>query len=305
MRCPRGALLSLLPKCPPGESRLTKEKTKNKKTAWPRGPHSSILLTHPTLRRGWLLYLHLLSRSRTARRRTGVPGAHGLRPGQTDGIPWPGFGPGFEPAWGPSRSFFGLWSTVELGLRLPPPARVLQQVRVCGIKYMIQLHPTRMRYCRCFLFPPLTPPCSCSHPAFFRKAVRSRAVRAGQLNLLSPIVPEQNKQKQKSTSPWRTNIHPATSLWASSPPTSTTSPSCSSSPTPASPSSSISRGGIVTICPTPVFLRKDRTAFYIVRGGLMGPGPVPGPPQALTGTGGGPGSHHWVSLVSSSASEAS
>ena len=236
------------------------------------------------------------------RRRTGFPGAHGPRPGQTDGIPWPGFGPGFEPAWGPSRSFFGLWSTVELGLRLPPPARFPQQVRVYGIKYIIQLHPTRMRYRRCFLFPPLTPPCSCAHPAFFRKAVRSRAIRAGQPNLLSPIVPEQNKQKQKSTSPWRRNIHPATSLWASSPPTSTTSPSCSSSPTPASPSSSISRGGIVTICPTPVFLRKDRTAFYIVRGGLMGPGPVPGPPQALMGTGGGPGSHHWVS---SSASEAS
>ena len=48
---------------------------------------------------------------------------------------------------------------------------------VCGINCIIQLHPTRMGYASCLIFPPLAPPRSCPHPAFFRKSMPSPVVR--------------------------------------------------------------------------------------------------------------------------------
>ena len=68
--------------------------------------------------------------------------------------------------------------------------------RVRGIKYIIQLHRTQMSYGSCSLIPSLI---LHRYLAFFQKAMRSPAVRMGQLDLLLPNAPLQEKRILKES----------------------------------------------------------------------------------------------------------
>ena len=57
------------------------------------------------------------------------------------------------------------------------------------INCIFQLHPTRMGYGSCLLFPPLALSRSYPHPAFFRKTTRSPAVRVEHPDSFSPSPP--------------------------------------------------------------------------------------------------------------------